>query len=427
MTKQIRIDIKKALPRAFFLFFCLWSITLKAQFGWTIFNMSNSPLPSNIVNCVAFADSNTVWIGTDNGLMRKRDTSWVLYNTGNSGLSGNDISELRMRNDGSLWISVFANGIDIYKSGVWTHINNGNSPLPDDQVADVSFDEGDTSVWISTGGGVSHLKDTSWTIFNMIEYPLYTNNFTKTIILKDTQWVGTVNGGLNRHYMGFWKDYRIINSGLLDNTILDLEHDSEGNLWMSTAYAGLVRFDKGSGWFYRQMANSSIATNSLTKLAVSPADVKYVGSFDKGLMRWEGGLQWIIYDPSNSPMPGYEVKAIEIQGDSTIWIGTDLGLAILRDTMPHRSITGMHEIRDIAAEIYPNPCKDHIYINWNNTISEPASFQLYSSSGDLVLQTELIGQTSKRISLKGIAPGIYFYSLEENNKLIQRGKLAVSE
>jgi ligand-binding sensor domain-containing protein len=63
---------------------------------------------------------------------------------------------------------------------------------------------------------------------------VFTNNFTKAIIVEDSTWISSVNGGLYRYKNGHWKDYRIINSFLLDNTIMDIAADHAGNIWLAT-------------------------------------------------------------------------------------------------------------------------------------------------------------------------------------------------
>jgi ligand-binding sensor domain-containing protein len=87
-----------------------------------------------------------------------------------------------------------------------------------------------------------------------------------------------------------------------------------------------------------------------------------MGSNDAGLDRYDGGLYWVHYNQSNSPLPDNNVTNVEMRNDTEVWIATNHGFAILNDTLPSPHVSGMHEPGFIATSIYPNPCADRLYV-----------------------------------------------------------------
>lgn len=51
---------------------------------FTMYNITNSPLPSNYVRAFAANADSSIWLGTDNGLVKLKNNSWTIYKTNNS-------------------------------------------------------------------------------------------------------------------------------------------------------------------------------------------------------------------------------------------------------------------------------------------------------------------------------------------------------
>ncbi|MFQ5629623.1 MAG: two-component regulator propeller domain-containing protein, partial [bacterium] len=54
----------------------------KENLEFTVLNKSNSPLPTTKINCLEFDNTNTLWIGTDRGLVNYN--TWQIFDTSNS-------------------------------------------------------------------------------------------------------------------------------------------------------------------------------------------------------------------------------------------------------------------------------------------------------------------------------------------------------
>ncbi len=82
-----------------------------------------------------------------------------------------------------------------------------------------------------------------------------------------------------------------------------------------------------SEWIDYQLFNSGIQTNALSAISIDNSNVKWIGSLDKGLIKYDE-TEFINYNKINSPLPSNQVRSISIAPNNDIWVGTDQGLAI---------------------------------------------------------------------------------------------------
>ncbi|RSK41678.1 type IX secretion system anionic LPS delivery protein PorZ [Mangrovimonas spongiae] len=128
-------------------------------------------MPSAYVNTLAFDQNNQLWIGTLQGLR-------VLYNTGNifqdeaievqsiiveqDGLPSEllyqqAISDIEVDGANNKWVGVTGSGLFYFSSGgqeTIFHFTKDNSPLPSNNIMDVSIDDDSGKVYIATDKGL---------------------------------------------------------------------------------------------------------------------------------------------------------------------------------------------------------------------------------------------------------------------------------
>ncbi len=89
-------------------------------------------------------------------------------------------------------------------------------------------------------------------------------------------------------------------------------------------------------------------------------------------------------------------------------------------------ITGLDEISGNVAKnpvsIYPNPFKGSLDIIFNKSEPVKAELQLFNSIGAEIMSTTISNQLTS-ISTTNFPPGIYFYTVTENKRVIQTGRL----
>ena len=105
------------------------------------------------------------------------------------------------------------------------------------------------------------------------------------------------------------------------NIITAIAIDREGNKWIGT-YNGLAKFD-GVNWTVYNTSNSGLPGDYITAIAIDSLGNKWIGT-GGGLVKFDG-LRWTVYNTSNSGLPLNYVLAIAIDRQGNKWIGTDGG------------------------------------------------------------------------------------------------------
>ena len=124
--------------------------------AFTLYDPSNTPLPSGGMLDVEADPNGGIWVATYEGLARFDGATWTTYNQANTGMPGIVVSDVARRpSDGLIAISSYQGGTFPYTGGVstfdgttWTHYTPQNSPLTHWQVIAVEFD-GNGNLWAS--------------------------------------------------------------------------------------------------------------------------------------------------------------------------------------------------------------------------------------------------------------------------------------
>ncbi len=123
---------------------------------FTLYDTSNSPLPSAYILDVEADPSGGIWIGTAAGLVRFDGTNWMIYNQANTGMPGTVVYDVARRaSDGLIAIASnqpqtfpYTGGVSTFDGTTWTHYTPDNSPLTHWQVVAVEFDA-NGNLWAS--------------------------------------------------------------------------------------------------------------------------------------------------------------------------------------------------------------------------------------------------------------------------------------
>lgn len=122
-------------------------------------------MPSNKINCVQ-TNGPTIWIGTDNGLVNYTNGTTTIYNTSNSLLPTNKIRALALSISGKLWIGTFSGGgLASFDGSNWQVFTPSNSDLPNNSVS-VIKENTNGDLWIGTGSGISVFNGSNFTNYN---------------------------------------------------------------------------------------------------------------------------------------------------------------------------------------------------------------------------------------------------------------------
>ncbi len=310
-----------------------------ADSTWTVYNMTNSPLPTDWVTSIDFDDAGNQYIGTTGGgLVLKQDLIWTIWSESETGVPINATRTIARDPLGNLWVAAAA----------------GN---------------------LNYGIGLARLEatDSSWTMQNN---GLEANQIVSDIVVHaGIRYVSTYGGGLTIYDAEGWIRYRYGSRtefnyadnqqqifDVPDGTYIPSDYIKEidmdrtaGILWIATINSGAVSYD-GAEWTTYNSGNSGLPSNQLLSVDVNPenGDV-YFGTMGFGVAV-KSGTVWTVFDPSNSPMVNGYISSIEVRpGDGELWLGTGYGVWVLQTDSLWRS--------------YISPDNDFIYGDYYSDIS----------------------------------------------------------
>ncbi len=110
---------------------------------------------------------------------------------------------------------------------------------------------------------------------------------------------------------------------------------------------------------------------------------------------------------NSAPTPGIRVKVKSFQ------VGSISGLNNKK----------MPDINAPQISLYPNPAAKNFSIRFSNPKSQPHQVTIINSIGQVVKTTNEIKTEEIKIEKGNLPPGVYFYRLLQNEKLIHTGKL----
>ncbi|HSW54735.1 MAG TPA: PEGA domain-containing protein, partial [Ignavibacteriaceae bacterium] len=120
-----------------------------------------------------------------------------------------------------------------------------------------------------------------------------------------------------------WVDYQVFNSGISSNNLTAITIDQNNVKWIGSLDRGLIRFDELSFTNY-EVANSSIPANKINCIAVDNQNRIWVGTdFGIGIFN---GSSWITYNRNNSGLTSEFINTIKFDNTGSAWIGTTSNL-----------------------------------------------------------------------------------------------------
>jgi len=375
------------------------AVQLNAQ-QWTIYDSSNSNLGNNFVNCLLF-HNDTLWAGTENGLYSFQNNLWTDY----PNQPFYDVRSLTIEPNGKVWVGSFLNGLANFDGTTWSYFTTANSGLQDNFIRALAFDTVSTSLWVGTSGGLHSYQNTNWTYYNTNNSMLPGNNIPCLAIEQGTLWGGTVNNGLFELTNNVFTQYSLANSGIGDNTILDIAIDNTGNKWLATPANGLSVLSNVATWSIFHIFNSGLSSNSLSSVGFA-CNNSYLGTSTIGLSTFGS---WVDFTTSNSGLPDNDIKAMSYDMDSLLFIGTlGGGVAVFNPCFT----TNLEDpIETITFSLYPNPTTRYLNLYFNKSPNNDCLLSIYDVSGRLVHKTK-IQKREQSIDLNQLTAGQYFLHFE---------------
>lgn len=285
-----------------------------------------------------------LWVGTMGGLNRLDPATnhFIRYRhrDGDAGsLSHNGINALLEDNSGRLWVATAGGGLNRFDPATKTFLHLREGPA---QILCMAEDH-DGSLWIGAQTGLYHYNPGTGTL-TPITNPAATNPSGNSILAiqenrQGNLWLGTEDDGLylfdplQKTFTRFAHSDTAPGS-LGNNMIKCLLTDHSGRLWAGSINGGLNLFNASAGSFFNYAYEPGIAS-SLSQRTVSALFEDRQGNLWIGTHR--GGIN--IYSPGTGKFNLYRQEASpnslsyndvrtfceDNSGDGSIWIGTDGG------------------------------------------------------------------------------------------------------
>ncbi len=240
--------------------------------------------------------------------------SYIAQYTGDNGLISNAITSVVQAKTGFIWITSY-NGIMRFDGQKVDVFDRTKIPFLTTDAFYKAYLSPDSSLWFaSQGSGIVVYKNST---FKSLDSTSQTLPRSVRCLLMEPDggvWAGANNAGL--FFIKKEKISRIDYSELNTAGILDLAKDKNGVLWIATDGEGLYSFD---GKALRHV--DGLLSETVNTLMVSHDNTLVIGTTN-GLNLLKG-QKLTQYDA----LKNYQINALTSDGQSRIWVGTELGLA----------------------------------------------------------------------------------------------------
>ena len=240
-------------------------------------------------NCLLEDKSGNIWFGTYNGGLYKyimSESKMMYYDLIKEGIESNTVSSIYEDSHGRIWVGTWGGGIAVFEGKQIRKFNSGNG-LKASRIYDIIEDVEGNILIADQSNGLTIFKGDAFETIN--EKEILPDPNVNAIYQDKTgaMWFGT-NSGITRYYAGNDKKtmfYNKANNAIYED-IRFFREDAEGNLWIGANEGGVILYNMKTSRFEAQ---------------------PYINS--------------ILYE-------GGQVKAMEIDKQNNLWIGTLEGLAV---------------------------------------------------------------------------------------------------
>jgi diguanylate cyclase (GGDEF)-like protein len=265
----------------------LWAGT-SSGLGWTAAGGNRFewiPLPRTTVLSL-FATAERLWIGTDLGLLSWRADTGVATVELPSGFEGADVEAVSPCEEDALCFGT-DRGLLVLQGDRFTRLTTLNG-LADDIVYSILMDrEGMT--WLGLDSGLD-------------------------------KWVP---GG----FAGYTTDH-----GLLDSSVRTVQEDPEGRLWLGTRGGVQIVERRDGTWRFDEArhitAADGLVDERVSSIAFLGDDEALLASF-QGVAHWRDGSGVVRNYVAADGLPSNRTQALFRDRAGKVWIGTELGVAVL--------------------------------------------------------------------------------------------------
>jgi|GEM_PF-3310698 len=307
---------------------------IKTKEKWTIYNPDNCIIPSRRYSSIIESRDKTIWVGTYESIGHFDGTSWESIRTSELGYYKDaKIRTITEASDGTLW---FGCGFEEYFALKYDGIN---AKIYDDDMENHPYrinsivEDNNKKMWFGTGDGLRILENEKWVT------PLGSEKLKSTYVSSiikldnDNMWIGTSRGLY--YYNGETYDKIKTKSKFFEDlSIRSMFLTKSGNLVIGSYLDGLSFYD-GINWTIYNSTNSDLPCNNIWSIEEDKNDNLWISSYDNnegyGVVSKFNGIDFIHYSQDNCNLPNSYTLDIKLASDGKLWIATGKGLAVLEN------------------------------------------------------------------------------------------------
>jgi ligand-binding sensor domain-containing protein len=364
----------------------LFPVLIYPQNEWAVYNTINSPLPSNRIEAISTADDETIWLGTDFGLVNFNGVEWNVYDTVNSPLSSSFITTILSEGD-NIWVGT-SNGIVVYNEGNWIVPPGQDALFISKNIISIVKDK-QNNIWAA--GEQAVVKFPAGSFSGTREWQPIGSFLSIAVDTGGVIWIGDFNyashnGLLWEYNNSSWKYHKLNDyDELISSFPYSLIADKHNNIWMGfggTGGGGVVRINN-SGWEIFRQGNSDFPGGVVTSFAVQDTLI-WMGS-NEGLILFNGS-EWNLLNSANSGLPENWIRDLTVDNKGNKWIGTISGGAAVynENGIVTSAESDKNSLENFTLINYPNPFNPHTKISYNLPEHSIISVSIYNISGELV-------------------------------------------
>ena len=424
------------MKKLFFEILLLSTILIHPQDNeWKLFNTSNSPLPTNNINCLNVDRFNNVWVGTDSGLTKISNGQWTNYNQQNSDIPVKGVYVIQPDKNGVIWLNgqdeLTHKGLISFNGDEWEEYNTSNSPIPSNIIRSIAIDSLNNKWLLPVDGTTTYL-----TIFdgnsNWASYPgyYYYAHYGEEVASDSANNIWTATEWFLAKFDGANYSFIYTSGPSLGYYITDVKIDKTGNIWIAgglAGWGGLSRFDGSNFAFYHNILAVSLEVDHDNNL--------WIGTFSilpgiHGELIKYNGISWTHYTTENSPLPANsQVNSIKIDKLGNVWLAlySVFGDSLSGGLVQFREggiITSAYNEKISPSEFsleqnYPNPFNPTTSIQYAVISRQFVSLKVYDVLGNevatLVNKEMQVGSYEAEFDGSELTSGVYFYKLQAGN------------
>ncbi|HEY6159898.1 MAG TPA: two-component regulator propeller domain-containing protein, partial [Bacteroidia bacterium] len=297
-------------------------------------------LPDNIVRQMAGDNNGDIWIAMqDSGLCRfdTKELHFIRVKIAENWRYG-AISSLDFDTAGSLYVGTKKNGVVRYTINAdgkeVLEVIDANSGLLSNEVNDV-FTDREKNLWVATAKGLSEMRHSRLNFLNTKNGLL---SDKVEAVMQDSRgdyWIATDKGTARYSFLPDGevrvKNY-FLTEGMLEEQVICMHEDQEGNLWFGTYGRGVymlgpssdkpVNFDKSKG----------LADNNVSAISSGKDGILWFATQGGGITRMDPAQNFAMKNySSQNGLPDDYVFAVLSDSKGRLWVGMDGGGIALRE------------------------------------------------------------------------------------------------